>query len=101
MRKNLILTIVTIIAVSVFSGCGNTDEGHFDSSSSTNNNSNTITIAIDVACTTPATISSYIELKSGDTIVKNSDGTSIETYHDANGAKKVCLVSGSASIVRD
>lgn len=99
MSKNLILIIVTIIVVSVFSGCGNTDEASFETSSSSSGSS-TITIAIDVTCTTPATIDTYIELKSGDTIVKNSDNTSIETYHDATGAKKVCLVSGSASIIR-
>ena len=57
-------------------------------------------IPINVNCTTPATINSYISLYSGDVLVKVEDNTTIETYHNTDGTKKVCLVSGNAYISR-
>jgi hypothetical protein len=59
-------------------------------------------IDIDVNCTVApnqTTINTYIPVYSGDVIVKDDDNTSI-IYHDINGTKKVCLVSGSAHIIK-
>ena len=55
--------------------------------------------AIDIECD-GNDIADYIDLKSGDTIVKEDDNTVISTYHNDEGSKKVCLQSGSAHIVR-
>jgi len=57
-------------------------------------------IAIDVKCTTPATISDYIELLKDDTIVKSEDNTTVSIYHNENSNKKVCLDYGEAYIER-
>jgi len=58
-------------------------------------------IAIDVNCSTPAIVDDYISLQSGDTITKEDANTSVITYHDINGSKKVCLKYGKATIIRD
>jgi len=58
-------------------------------------------IAIDVNCTSPAIVEDYISLQSGDTITKVENNTSIITYHDVNGVKKVCLKYGKADILRE
>lgn len=60
-------------------------------------------IAINVNCTSPAAIATYIPLQSGDTITVASGTPTIITYHDVNGTKRVCLdpsSSGSANILR-
>lgn len=89
-----IITVVVFLVISIsFSACGG------GGGSSSFEGGQTI-IQIDVNCTTPATINTYIPLQSGDTIVKNDDNSSIEIYHDVDGIKKVCIVSGSAQIVR-
>lgn len=94
MQKKIIpVTIATLVSI-VLSACG----GGGSSFSNTQN-----IIAIDVSCTTPAAITSYIPLQSGDTITIGSGSPSITTYHDVNGTKRVCLdpsTSGSANIIR-
>lgn len=92
MKKHILSTISIISTAFIFNACGGSDEASFKES-------NTI-VPINITCTTPATIDTYIELQSNDTIVKNQENTKVEIYHDVNGLKKVCLVSGSASIVR-
>lgn len=79
----------------VFSACGGGGGASFSDSQNI--------IAIDVNCTTPATIATYIPLQSGDTITVASGTPTIITYHDVNGNKRVCLdpsTSGSANIIR-
>ena len=86
------LSLLTLLTLS-FTACGGgSDDASFA-------NSETM-IDIDVNCTTPATISTYITLHSGDAVVKDDDNTTISIYHDVNGTKKVCLESGSAHIIR-
>ena len=87
--KNIIYLVASVLIAISFNACGS-------SSSSTS----TIQIPIDVNCTTPATINTYIPLQSGDSIVPQEDNTTVSTYHDINGTKRVCLVSGSAYIER-
>ena len=61
-----------------------------------------IIVPITVNCigASVADIATYTPLQSGDTLVKDDDNTSVKIYHDVNGIKKVCLVSGSAHILR-
>jgi hypothetical protein len=86
------LSLLTLLSLS-FTACGGgSDDASFA-------NSETL-IDVDVNCTTPATISTYITVNSGDVIVKKEDNTTISIYHDVNGTKKVCLESGSAYIIQ-
>lgn len=61
-------------------------------------------INIDVNCTTTEPtaldIYYYITVESDDVIVTEEEGSVISTYHDINGVKKICLVNGSAYILR-
>ena len=91
----VIRTLLLSITAISFIACGGGDnkvEG-FDGNSYEE-------ITISKACTTPATIADYIELKSGDQIVKDNENTSITILHDENNIKKVCLKSGTAHINR-
>jgi len=93
-KKIVSVSLLTLLAFT-FNACGGGGSG--GSSGSQN-----IT-AIDVECTTPATINNYIKLESGDTISIASGNPTIVTYHDSNGTKRVCLdasSSGSANILR-
>lgn len=94
-RKYFVHTMLAFGLALFFAACGGGgDSASFDGNSTGNQ------IDINVTCTTPATISSYIALVSGDVIVQTGSNTTIETYHDINGDKRVCLVSGSAYILR-
>ncbi len=95
--KNILkLAFVSTFAITSFTACGGGgSDGSFSDSETK--------IDITIACkTTPSAteIDSYITLNSGDTIVKTTPSTTISTYHDTNDVKKVCLVSGSAYILR-
>ena len=95
LKKIISTTILTILPLS-FIACGG---GGGDASFK---NSETL-VSIDVNCTavpTPVDIATYIDLNSGDVIVQDDANTTIKTYHDINGTKKVCLVSGTAHIIR-
>ena len=50
-------------------------------------------------CETPHVVANYTLLKSGDTIVKEDDNTTIETFHNVDGNKVVCK-NGNAHILR-
>jgi hypothetical protein len=98
-KRNMIkiasLSLLTLITVS-FTACG----GGGDDASFTNSEN---LVDITIPCqTTPTTtdIANYITVNSGDVIVKEEDNTTISIYHDINGTKKVCLVSGSAHIIK-
>ena len=78
------------------SGCGNNVDGFKESNTSTPIEK----IGIEIDCTAPATLSDYIELKSGDKIVKDEEGSIIKLYHDENNLKRVCVQSGTAHIER-
>jgi|GEM_PF-2088518 len=51
-------------------------------------------------CQTPVDLSSYAALQSGDTVVKEDANAEVIIYHDVNNTKKICLVNGSAHIIR-
>ena len=58
-------------------------------------------IDINVNCTTPPSINSYIELKKGDKIIKDEQNSTISIYHDENSQKRACLDRGIAHIERE
>lgn len=95
--KNYIKYISIVSLTALFlSACGGED-GSFKGEGST-----TISLVGITCVTTPTAtdIDGYETLESGDTIIKDDDNTSISIYHDVDGLKKVCLVSGSAHILR-
>lgn len=95
MIKIASLSLLTLITLS-FTACGGgSDDASFK-------NSETL-IDITIPCQTTPTqtdIANYITVNSGDVIVKDDENTTISIYHDINNTKKVCLVSGSAHIIR-
>ena len=79
------------------SGCGSSSVDGFQES----NDSTVIEkIAIGIGCTSPATLSDYLALKSGDKIVKDEEDSTIKLYHDENNLKRVCIETGKAHIER-
>jgi ABC-type Fe3+-hydroxamate transport system substrate-binding protein len=83
MMKKIFL-IVSIVLVGVFTGCGGGGGGSSFSSGST---------AV-VLCST----GNYSTLKSGDTVVNDSAGTTVKILHNSNGTKSICVQTGSAHI---
>ena len=97
-KNLLIMTLITLVTIS-FNACGGGggDDAGFSNATTENR------INIDVTCITPVTtvaINSYVTMLSGDVLVQATNNTTVETYHDTNGTKKICLVSGSAYLVR-
>lgn len=72
-----------------FMACGGSSEKN-----ATNN------VNISQHCGTSDNLSQYIEVKSGDQIIKEDNTTDFTIFHDRNGQKRVCLHSGKASIKR-
>lgn len=97
--KNLLVVTLLVLVTLSFNACGGGggDDAGFTNTSSENR------INIDVNCITPVTtvaINSYVTMLSGDVLVQATNNTVVETYHDTNGTKKICLVSGSAYLIR-
>jgi len=93
--KLKIVTLTTVVSFLFFIGCGG---GGGDASFS---NGQTM-IDINVTCidANVTALGTYIPLQSGDAIVKDDGNTTVKIYHDVNGTKLVCLVSGKAHILR-
>jgi len=88
---NNIKFVITIFSIALFlSACGSGD-AEFSGTSTT--------VSI-VDCNSSVDVADYSALQSGDVIVKDEDNTSISTYHDIDGNKRVCVDNGSAHIVR-
>ena len=97
LSKILISTVVIVIAIS-FNACSD-----FPYTQDDDNSVTTTIIPIDVNCTatsTAADIDTYITTIAGDSIVQDETNTTISMFIDATDAKKVCLVSGKAHILR-
>ena len=95
MIKIASLSLLTLATLS-FTACGG---GGDDASFKNTENLVDINIQCEVNATS-SDIATYITVNSGDVIVKEEDNTTISLYHDINGTKKVCLVSGSAHIIK-
>lgn len=95
-NKNIITA--SVLAILSFTACSG------GSSSSTSDPVQTPqNIAIDVVCEdTPdaSAMQNYITTLSGDTIIKDTNDTTISLFIDSDNVKKVCLVNGSAHIQR-
>jgi len=94
--KYIVYIILSMVVVGSFTSCSE-DNAHFK-------DAETI-INIDTNCSTnvpltTADIATYVTMLSGDVLVKNENNTSVATYHDQNGTKKVCRISGSAYLIR-
>ena len=85
MKHIKLLINITLIAL-FLSACGDDGKGSFDTGSQQ------ITVT---SCET------YITLQSNDLLVKDTANTSVKIVHDGNNNKKVCVVSGSAHIIRE
>ena len=87
--------IITLISVSVlaigFSACSNDAESRFAQES--------IKI-VDCNSTVGITPTQYTAMQSEDVLSKRVTPTTINTYHNANGTKTVCIEVGSAVLVR-
>lgn len=75
----------------IFSACG----GGGDSASFSDAQTQ-ITI-VDCNNTNPQ----YTNIEDKDVLVKDSQNTQITIIHDSNNTKKVCVISGSAHLVRE
>ena len=96
MKKSYLLTILLGIGLGL-SGCGSSSVDGFQESDDA---ATVEKIVISIGCTTPITLSEYIELKSGDKIVKDEEDSTVKLYHDENNLKRVCIETGEAHIER-
>ena len=97
MKKRISLLVVALAFM--FNACG----GGSDSTQAPIVNATQTTIDISRYCVanpTAQAIGTYLEIEAGDTIVKDENVTVVETYSDTSGKLRVCLVSGSAHLVR-
>jgi len=95
--KRRTLTVLSIILIGLsFNACGN-------SNSSEETTPTQKIISISTYCVSNPSlqaIGTYIEVEAGDTLIRDENNTVIDTYSDSSGLIRVCLVSGSAHIVR-
>lgn len=89
--KKIITCISVIAAISFFTACSGGGDANYGGTSTK------VTI---VDCNSSLVISDYTTLESGDTIIKDEDNTTVSTYHDIDGNKTICILSGSAYILR-
>ena len=88
LKNKIKLTLLTLVTISALSGCGGGGGGaSFESTSS----------GTAIASCTGA-ISTWTTVNSGN-VVSATSGSQIKFDHDSNGDKKVCVVSGSATLI--
>ena len=85
--KYILITLTTLL----FTACGG-GEGSANFTGTT--------VDIDIVLCSSTTIANYTKLQSGDAIVKDDPNTIINTYHDIDGNKLICVSSGAAHITR-
>lgn len=108
--KNIYLTLGSILIISSFTACGGSSSSSANDTNNSNNENTTSNITqtealsekieIDVNCTEGKDIATYITLFKGDKIEEIFSNSKIKLYHDENNQKKVCLLSGGATISR-
>lgn len=94
MMMKQLMKILYILPLFFFLACEDNKASFKDSSDG---------IEIDKICklnTQPSDISNYTAIFSGDVILRDAKDTVISTYHDIDGKKTVCVVSGKAYILR-
>ena len=109
MKKIYLTTLSAILTIS-FTACGSSSSTPTEVATPTPTPTATPPVVveahmekinIDINCTIPATIDSYIELQKGDKIVKNEHNSTISIYHDENSNKRACLERGVVHIDRE
>lgn len=88
--KYLTYFLVTLGALT-FTACGSGDADFSGTSGST--------VSI-VDCNSSTVVTDYTPLQSADVVVQDDNNTIVNTYHDIDGNKRICVDSGSAHIVR-
>lgn len=85
--KKIVLIISTISLALLFSACGGGDgEGNFDTGQQ----------KIDItSCET------YTTIQTNDLLVKDDENTTVKIVHDSNSTKTICVVTGSAHLIRE
>jgi hypothetical protein len=85
--KKIVLIISSLFLALLFSACGGGDgEGNFDTGSQEIN-------------VTQCEIYTIIQIN--DLLVKDNSDTTVKIVHDSNGTKTICVVSGSAHLIRE
>ena len=87
--KKYLTYMITLAVILGFTACGGGDAA-FEGTS----------VEVSIVTCDSGTIDTYTQLQSGDVIIKDEDNTTINTYHDIDGNKKICVDTGSAHIVR-
>lgn len=90
--RNIYLVISSIVLALLLSACGGA--GSSDASFDSGNKK----IAV-IACNTTTPV--YTDIETGDLLGKEVTPTNVTIIHDTNGNKKVCVVSGSAHLLRN
>ena len=94
MKIKHILSIITFGVISLsFTACGGGSESSFS-------NSEEIIPIVDCNLTGAVIPTDFTTMESKDAIVKKVDETTITTYHDVSGNKKICTDIGSAYLLR-
>ena len=87
---NKIYLIISLTVISLFlASCGGGDTHEIGSTGT-----NTSTTIVVKNC------NEFTTIKSGDTLIKDSNSTIVTIVDNSNGDKKVCVDSGSAHILR-
>ncbi|MDD2790673.1 MAG: hypothetical protein PHU40_08430 [Sulfurimonas sp.] len=84
--KNIYLITTAISAVFFFAACSGEGGSKFESGANS------------IAVTNCET---YTTVQENDLLVKDDAATTIKVVHDINGTKTVCVLSGSAHIIRE
>lgn len=94
--KKIGLKAVLASVMILFSACSDNGGAHFGDAEQ-------LISVVGCVTTTPVTatdIAGYTTMISGDTLIEDVNNTVVTTYHDVNGTKKVCVVSGKAYLSR-
>lgn len=97
MKKIVFTALSASLLALAFSACSDNNDSETDLVKETK-------VVVDVNCSESATegiIESYITMLSGDVLVEDMNNTIVKIYHDNNGTKKICLVEGSAHLIRE
>jgi ABC-type phosphate transport system ATPase subunit len=89
--KNILKISITTLLITIFIGCGGSgDDSSFK-------NSEEIIQIVDCNSTT-----GYTTVETGDVVIQNNSSveTKIKTVFNTDSSKKVCVLSGSAHIIR-
>jgi len=87
--KKIILIVSSLLIALLFSACGGGDgEGNFDTGEQK--------IDIVKCDTNTSTV-----IVTNDLLVKDDSNTTVKIVHDANGTKTICVLTGSAHLIRE